>query len=102
MEPAWSRDGRELLYRAGERGERFLSIDVQTAPTFSASVPRLLFTSELNLGGQFGGRGNREEAFRDFDVSHDGTEIFATRFVKQDEPPRQLVIVTHWDATVPR
>jgi dipeptidyl aminopeptidase/acylaminoacyl peptidase len=99
MEPVWSRDGRELLYRAGERGERFLSIDVQTSPTFSASAPRLLFTAELNLGGQWGARGNREEAFRDFDVSHDGAEIFASRFVKQDEPPRQLVIVTNWAAS---
>jgi serine/threonine-protein kinase len=98
MEPVWSRDGRELLYRGGERGERFLSIDVQTAPTFSISTPRLLFTAELNLGGQWGARGNREEGFRDFDVSHDGAEFFGTRFVKEDEPPRQLVVVTNWAA----
>jgi Tol biopolymer transport system component/tRNA A-37 threonylcarbamoyl transferase component Bud32 len=101
IEPAWTRGGRELIYRAGERYERFMVIEVANAlPAFSA--PRLLFTTEVNIGGQWSGRGSREEAFRDYDVSADGNTFYATQFVPTEEPPRQLVVVTDWAATVPR
>jgi len=98
-EPAWTRGGRELLYRSGERGEKFMAVDIQTSPELVVSAPRLLFSSDLNIGGQWGGRGSREEAFRDYDVSADGSEIFATRMVRTEEPNRQLTIVTNWAAT---
>ena len=101
IEPAWTRGGRELIYRTGERGERFMVVEVANGlPTFSA--PRLLFTAEVNIGGQWSGRGSREEAFRDYDVSADGNAFYATQFVPTEEPPRQLVVVTDWAATVPR
>ena len=100
-EPAWTRGGRELIYRTGERYERFMMVEVAKGlPTFSS--PRLLFTAEVNIGGQWSGRGSREEAFRDYDVSADGNAFYATQFVPLEEPPRQLVVVTDWAATVPR
>ncbi len=102
IEPVWTRGGRELWYRAGERGEKFMVVEVPTALPV-VSTPRLLFTAELNVGGQWGGRGSREEAFRDYDVSPDGNEIFGTQFAPVEEPPRHLAIVTDWAAaTVPR
>ena len=101
IEPAWTRGGRELIYRTGERSERFMVVEVASGvPAFSA--PRLLFTAEVNVGGQWSGRGSREEAFRDYDVSADGNAFYATQFVPTEEPPRQLVVVTDWAATVPR
>jgi eukaryotic-like serine/threonine-protein kinase len=101
IEPAWTRGGRELIYRTGERSERFMVVEVaNTLPAFSA--PRLLFTAEVNTGGQWNARGSREEAFRDYDVSADGNALYATQFVPTEGPPRQLVVVTDWAATVPR
>jgi hypothetical protein len=101
IEPAWTRGGRELIYRTGEHFERFMMVDVTNAtPAFSA--PRLLFTADVNTGGQWSGRGSREEAFRDYDVSADGNAFYATQFEPTEEPPRQLVVVTDWAATVPR
>jgi Tol biopolymer transport system component len=98
IEPVWTRGGRELLYRTGERGEKFMAVEMQTSPELVVSAPRLLFSSDLNTGGQWAGRGAREEAFRDYDVSPDGNEIFATRMVRMEEPNRQLTIVTNWPA----
>ncbi len=101
IEPAWTRGGRELIYRTGEHFERFMAVEVADAiPAFSA--PRLLFTADVNIGGQWSGRGSREEAFRDYDVSADGNAFYATQFAATEEPPRQLVVVTDWAATVPR
>lgn len=49
----WSRDGRELFYRAGRAGVRFMSVTISTAPTFEAGTPRELFEVErtINLYG---------------------------------------------------
>jgi serine/threonine-protein kinase len=43
-EPVWSRDGRELFYR---NGDRMMAVEVQSATTFSASRPRVLFTGNF-------------------------------------------------------
>ena len=40
MEPLWSRDGRELTYRDGER---VIAVAVETEVEFSAGDPELLF-----------------------------------------------------------
>ena len=88
MELAWTRGGREIVYRTGARGENFMSVEIQTAPELSAGPPRLLFTAELAVGS----RNNWGE----FDVSADGNEIIGTRPVRVDEPPRDLNLVTGW------
>jgi hypothetical protein len=101
IEPAWTRGGRELIYRTGEHFERFMAVEVADAVS-AFSAPRLLFTADVNIGGQWSGRGSREEAFRDYDVSADGNAFYGTQFVPTEEPPRQLVVVTDWAATFPR
>jgi Tol biopolymer transport system component len=101
IEPAWTRGGKELVYRSGEHGEKFMVVDVPVALP-AVSAPRLLFSADLNIGGQWSGKGSREEAFREYDISADGNEFYGTRFVAPEEPPRQLVVVTDWAATVPR
>ncbi|MEX1244859.1 MAG: protein kinase [Thermoanaerobaculia bacterium] len=93
-EPAWSRDGRELLFRVGGRHPKFMSVEVRTSPALQVSAPRLLFSSQLNSGGP-GVRGNE---FREYDVSRDGNEIIALRTVVTEEPS-QLAIVTNFPAT---
>ena len=39
-EPQWSRDGRELYYR---NGDRMMVVTIETQPAFRASAPRVLF-----------------------------------------------------------
>jgi hypothetical protein len=40
----WNPKGGELFYK---EGDRMMVVDVQTAPTFRASKPRVLFESEF-------------------------------------------------------
>jgi Tol biopolymer transport system component len=97
-EPVWSRDGRELLYRTGVKGEKFMAVEIRTSPELVVSEPRLLFSSDLDVGGLEG----REDRFREYDVSRDGSEIIGLRTVGPEEPSRQLAIVTNWTATLAR
>jgi serine/threonine-protein kinase len=39
-EPQWSRDGRELFYRAADK---MMAVTIETQPTFRASAPKVLF-----------------------------------------------------------
>ena len=94
-EPAWTRGGRELIYRTGHLSENFMAVDVQTTSGLTVSTPRQLFSSPLAIGG-------REDAFREYDVSADGNEIFAVRAVRVEEPVRQLTLVTNWAASISR
>jgi Tol biopolymer transport system component len=90
-EPAWSREGRELLFRVGGRHPKFMAVEVRTTPALQFSAPRLLFSSDLRSGGP----GVRANEFREYDVSRDGNEIIALRAVAVEEPS-QLALVTHW------
>jgi Tol biopolymer transport system component len=92
IEPLWSRDGRELYYRSGDNAEKFLAVQIQTSPGLTISAPRLLFSSELAVGG-------REDMYREYDVSPNG-QFVALRNVRTEEPNRQLVLVTNWAATL--
>ncbi|TDI37995.1 MAG: serine/threonine-protein kinase [Acidobacteria bacterium] len=49
-EPVWSRDGREIFYRDGDR---FMVVPLQLEPTFSPGTPRMLFEAPYvsNPGG---------------------------------------------------
>ncbi len=98
IEPIWSRDGRELLYRTGARGEKFMSVEIRTSPELAVSQPRLLFSSDFDVGGPEG----REDRFREYDVTADGNTIIALRTVPPEEPDRRLMIVTNWAAAAGR
>jgi len=98
IEPIWSRDGRELLYRTGARGEKFMAVEIRTSPELVVSTPRLLFSSDLDVGGPEG----REDRFREYDLSRDGNEIIGLRTVRAEELNRQLAIVTNWASALAR
>jgi serine/threonine-protein kinase len=91
IEPAWTRGGQELVYRTGERGAKFMAVDVRTSPELSVSEPHLLFSSDLTSGAR--------NQWGESAVSADGNEFIGTRAVKVEEPDRQLVLVTDWAAT---
>ncbi|MGH9400144.1 MAG: hypothetical protein ACRD00_07230, partial [Thermoanaerobaculia bacterium] len=92
IEPIWARGGRELVYRTGHDAEKFMVVDIQTTAGLTASTPRPLFSSALDVGG-------REDVFREYDISGGGNEIIALRTIRVDEPSRQLAVVTNWAAS---
>ena len=79
ISPHWSDDGRELLYRSGDK---MMSVDVQTSPEFRAGTPKILFE------GTFG---------NSFDVTSDGKRFLMIK------PPAisqrsadQVTVVLNW------
>jgi Tol biopolymer transport system component len=83
-EPAWTRTGRELFYRSGNK---MMAVETTTQPTFTAAKPRVLFegaflaTSYPQLG-------------TNYDVSADGQRFL---MVKQGEQVLgQITVVENW------
>jgi serine/threonine-protein kinase len=62
VEPRWSRGGREIIYRSGDR---FLAVAVETSPAFVAGRPDTLFQSLMDLSA----------GLASYDVSRDGQLI---------------------------
>ena len=85
-EPAWTRGGRELLYR---QGNDFFAVEIGSGPALTVGPPRALFSANLAPAGG-------EERPFEYAVSPDGTQIYAIRIVPVPEPDRRLAIVTNW------
>ena len=84
IEPLWSRDGRELFYRSGDR---MLAVPVRRDPDLSFGTPMVLFESRAFR--------DTDPEFRQYDAAPDG------RFVMiENEPPGtsrpQLRLVLNW------
>jgi Tol biopolymer transport system component len=80
--PLWSRDGRELFYRADDD---LISVEVQTKQTLRLGTRRKL----LDLSGYDAG------VFREFDVSADGQRFLLIRTDPASRPLR-LDIILNW------
>jgi Tol biopolymer transport system component len=90
-EPAWSPDGKELFYRVGDR---LMGVRVETSPTFTAAVPRVLLTGSYVAGGGL-------DAPRLYDVSPDGKRfLFIKPVEKNEEPITRLELVVNWPAAL--
>jgi len=82
-EPMWSRDGRELFYRSGDR---MIAVRVETEPRFSAGLPRVLFEARFQMdrgGGQM------------YDVSADGQRFLMIRSPQEHELT-EIRVVLNW------
>ena len=81
----WSRDGRELLYLAGDR--RMTSVPVKTSPSLQLGAPKPLFELEGRLN------------WIAFDVSPDGKRFLAVvpEALADDLP---LSVVVNWPSDV--
>ncbi|MGA9885000.1 MAG: protein kinase [Candidatus Acidiferrales bacterium] len=85
-EPVWNRNGRELFYRSGDK---MMSVDITTEPSFSAGNPKMLF--------QGGYISNTAGAFPAFDVSPDGQRFLMLKPVTQQQAaPTQINVVLNW------
>jgi eukaryotic-like serine/threonine-protein kinase len=84
-EPVWSRNGRELFYRSGDK---MMAADVTTQPSFSAGTPKVLF--ERHYQGTAVPTPN-------YDVSLDGQRFLMLKPTEQSEAaPTQINVVLNW------
>ena len=88
--PAWSPDGQELFYRAGD-GSALMGVTVETEPTFSAGIPETVIEGNYVYAP---GQG------RNWDISPDGQRFLMLKNVGQsateDGPPPKVTIVLNW------
>ena len=84
-EPAWNPNGRELLYRSGDK---MMAVEIATQPSFSAGKPRALF----------GGRYEPTPATApNYDVSPDGQRFLMIKPSEQEAgPATQINVVLNW------
>jgi serine/threonine-protein kinase len=81
-EPMWSRSGKELFYR---NGDKMMVVSVQTEPTFRAETPRLLFEGAYLYG--------RPSWAPNYDVSLDGERLL---MIKEEPGTNQINVVLNW------
>jgi hypothetical protein len=80
----WSRDGKELFYR---NGNRLMAVSITNRPSFSADEPQLLFEADYYREGVFIPGGPD-----DYDVGPDGRFLM----IKKPELAPHLVVVVGW------
>ncbi len=85
-EPAWTRGGRELVYRAADG---FYSVELSAGAEPVPSTPKILFAAPFD-------RGRREDSPREYDVSADGNEFIVIQSERPPEVTRPLVVLTGW------
>ena len=85
-EPVWSRDGRELFYR---NGDRLMAVPIETTPVFRAGQPMLLFRGDYTYGYQ--------DWTHNYDVAADGRFLM----VKEGPVPK-LQVIMNWFSELER
>jgi len=87
-DPLWSRNGRELFYRDGDK---LMAVDVETKPTFRAGRPRALFEGRYV-----------EAEFNGYDVAPDGTRFLMIKPDPEESGPAHVNVVLNWFEEVKR
>jgi eukaryotic-like serine/threonine-protein kinase len=82
-EPVWNPNGRELLYR---NGDKMMAVDIATQPGFVAGRPRKLFEGPYKP----------MVPTPDYDVSTDGQRILIIKENEQESAPTQINVVLNW------
>jgi serine/threonine-protein kinase len=85
-EPVWSRNGRELFYRSGDR---MMAVDVALQPTFTAGKPHVLFEGQY-FASVFPFTGVA------YDVSQDGQRFLMVKQTEQTSASVQMNVVVNW------
>ena len=89
VEPAWSRDGRELFYWTLDGGT-MMSVRVDYEPSLAVTVPVPLFSGRFERFGAIVGHPN-------YDVSPDGE-----RFIMMESAPTTFNLILNWSRDVDR
>jgi Tol biopolymer transport system component len=85
-EPAWTRGGREIVYRSGDQ---FLSVELSTAGDPIPGAPRVLFSRAAVSG-------DREDDPREYDVSPDGNSFVLIEQTRVPETTTRLLLMAPW------
>jgi eukaryotic-like serine/threonine-protein kinase len=88
-QPRWSRSGRELFYRIGNK---MMAVDITSGPSFVAGAPRVLFEVPLASYGN---------NFISYDVSPDG-RFFGIQDINPDPPANHINVVLNWHEELKR
>jgi eukaryotic-like serine/threonine-protein kinase len=83
-EPVWSRNGRELFYRSGDK---MMAVDITTQPGFYAGKPRMLFEGQY-VPSPF--------TAPTYDVAPDGQRFLMLKANEQAQAPAQINVVLNW------
>ncbi|HWU37630.1 MAG TPA: hypothetical protein VN203_08230, partial [Candidatus Acidoferrum sp.] len=90
-EPVWSRNGRELFYR---NGNKMMATAIETKLGFAPAKPKLLF------------EGDYETSIYTFepnyDVSPDGQQFLMIKASEQESAARQINVVLNWSEELRR
>jgi len=82
-EPRWSRDGREIFFR---EGQKMMVAEIRTEPAVSISKPRALFEGLYEV----------MDGPINYDVTPDGRRFLMVK-MERSEAPTELRVVTGWD-----
>ncbi len=91
-DPIWSRNGKELFYR---NGDRMMVVAITTQPTFRASKPQLLWTGHYSRGmsSSCGPPGTTEA---NYDVTSDGQRFLMVKDLDADAVSTRIVVVLNF------
>ena len=82
LHPLWSRDGRQIYYRVGQK---LLSVDVSTSPEVRLGTPTVILERRYEFGVNL--------TFPNYSLSHDGRQFL---MVKSTEGSSHLNLVINW------
>jgi serine/threonine-protein kinase len=83
-EPHWSRDGRELFFRAGNR---MMAAPIDAGDTFHSGTPRLLFQGVYDL---------RTDSLRSYDVDPLTGRFLMVRPIDEGRPQPSIRLAVNW------
>ena len=89
-ESLWSRNGRELFYRSGDK---MMSVEISTQPTFSMGKPKLLFTGPYLLTAA---------TIANYDVSPDGQRFLMVKADERAQGIAQINVVLNFTEELKR
>jgi serine/threonine-protein kinase len=96
VEPIWTANGRELLYRSFVLGLEFFSATIRSVSPFRVDTPRLLFRARA-------GEYDSTSPDRSWDVSADGQRFLVSRPVEStDTPVTTMHVVLNWTEELKR
>jgi serine/threonine-protein kinase len=83
IEPRWSRDGRELFYRTGDK---MMAVPVTIGSSISAGAPRVLFEGRYQIS---------DTSSDGYDVASDGRFLMVEP-IAPPQPAPQIAVVLNW------
>jgi serine/threonine-protein kinase len=91
-DPIWSRDGKELFYR---NGDKMMVVAVATQPAFRASKPQLLWEGHYSHG-MSSSCGPPGATSANYDVTGDGQRFLMIKDLDQDAFSTRIVVVLNF------